>query len=98
MSANEKIEHIKYKLLAIVEQNMMLTKRIKDLELSNQKLINENIELNDKLNLFSSDLERKEALLREKEEEEPKKVERLKKQLDQYSKDIDDCIEWMQNL
>ena len=43
-------------------------------------------------------LEEAEERYRSKYENEPKEKARLKKRLEQYVKEIDDCVDWLQNI
>ena len=87
---HQKVQHLAAKIENLEAEKTALLKKNKQLnaELSSQKAMVS--ELKTKLTKSQRTLERN-------REEEPEHSQKLREQIDQYIKDIDSCIEWLQN-
>ncbi len=97
MNLNEKIEQVDLKA-------RQLALKMEHLQERNTKLTNENRNLQHKLEnaiIMIADMEEKleftENNLAKKQKSDPQNVREMRKKIDSSIKDIDNCIEWLEN-
>ncbi len=97
MNLNEKIEKVDLKA-------RQLAVKMEQLQERNVKLIHENKNLHQRLEnaiLMIADLEEKleltEHSLSKKQSNDPQSIKLLRKKIDQSIKEVDSCIEWLEN-
>jgi chromosome segregation ATPase len=78
-----KIESLEAERASLLEQNKKLTA-----DLASQKAV---------VSELKTKLTKSQRTLEQNREEEPEHSQKLREQIDQYIKDIDSCIEWLQN-
>ena len=98
MQIDQKVSDIYKKVLRLAEQKQYLEMLCKELDEKN-KILTERLTLVEQaLESSNEKLEEAEERYRSKYENEPKEKARLKKRLEQYVKEIDDCVDWLQNI
>ena len=98
MQIDQKVSDIYKKVLQLGEQKQYFELLAKELEETNNKLTERLHQLEQALQSSNEKLEEAEERYRSKYENEPKEKARLKKRLEQYVKEIDDCVDWLQNI
>lgn len=78
-----KIESLEAEKTALLEKNKQL-----NAELSSQKAM---------IGELKTKLTKSQRTMEQNRTEEPEHSQKLREQIDQYIKDIDSCIEWLQN-
>jgi len=98
MSLSQKIDGIELKV-------RQLSLKMERLEQENAQLLEENKQLNTKLTeqsqkigVLKGSLAKKQEALEVKRADEHKDLGKIRKQLDHYIAEIDECIEWLQNV
>ncbi|MCP3932514.1 MAG: hypothetical protein GY705_25865 [Bacteroidetes bacterium] len=92
------------RLNSIMTKVSLLVSKLENLQSENASLSDENTRLktaleleNERVQLLKYKLEKVQQTMGENPGEEPEGSKKLKKQIDQYIKEIDKCIEWLQN-
>ena len=98
MQIDQKASDIYKKVLRLGEQKQFLEMLCQELEEKNTNLTERLTQLEQTLKSSNEKLEEAEERYRSKYKNEPKEKARLKKRLEQYVKEIDDCVDWLQNI
>lgn len=97
MQSDLKVKDIYNKVIQLAEQKQYWQELCRQLKDENTILSNKLAEVSELKEELNEKLEEAERRYRSKFENEPKEKARLKKRIEQYVKDIDDCVEWLQN-
>ena len=94
----EKLEEIEKKIIKLVEQNVQYKAICEDLLSTRRKLEKENAALKEKLAGQVKEVKVLEGNSQQLKVAHQEDKEDIKKQIDQYIQDIDNSIEWLEQL
>ncbi len=94
---SEKLELLEIKIRQYIQYNGLIKQENADLTQQIQELKTNLATVNNKMSLLQRQLEETKTKLGIEEEGKNKESKQLKKQLDQYIKYVDDCVDWLQD-
>lgn len=93
---SEKLDLLDIKLRQYIQVNALLKQENAELHTQIQKFKANLATANDNMSQLQRQLEQSKAELELEEQDKVKQAKRLKKQLDQYITQIDECIDWLE--
>ena len=95
MEFSNKLEQIELKLRQLALKIERLEKAKNDLLEENQQLKSDLKKRNDTIDALELQLKKTNEVLELKQMDEPESTKKVRKELDRYIKEIDKCIEWL---
>jgi chromosome segregation ATPase len=96
MSIGEQIDNIELKVRQLVLKMERISKENSSLQSENQRLKAELDRQKGTVGVLKDKLENTQRALDLQRDEEPKHSAKLREQIDQYIREIDTCIEWLE--
>jgi len=97
MQVSEKIDNIELKIRQLSQKMDRLNEENNNLKAENERLKTDLDKQKGAVQTLKNKLDKTQGMLDTQHVNEPAHSEELKKQLDQYIKEIDKCIEWLSN-
>lgn len=94
---SEKLNGIELKVRQLALRLERLQNENKSLLQENKKLRTELTKKDDKLGVLEGKVARSQAALEVRRDNDPEDSKKLRKEIEQYIKEVDKCIEWLQN-
>ena len=94
---SEKLDILEIKMRQYIQYNGIVKQENAELHQQIRQLNTNLAAVNDKISLLQRQLEETKTKLGIEEEGKNKESKQLKKQLDQYIKYVDDCVDWLQD-
>lgn len=97
MKISDKIDHIELKIRYLASKQERLLKENTELKTQNELLKTELDKQRGAVSALKEKLAKTQVVLDRQPEKSPQEALQLKQQLDQYIREIDKCIEWLNN-